>query len=89
MQIFERSAEGAILTFVAGKTNEYFLDNETRSQWNMQGLCIAGDYEGTQLQSIPHYNKIFWFVWADYHPQTSIFGVEGEEPVNSASSVAA
>ena len=89
MQIFERSAAGATLTFVVGKTHEYFLDNETRSQWNMQGLCIAGDYEGAQLQSIPHYNKIFWFVWADYHPQTSIFGVEGEEPVNSASSVAA
>jgi hypothetical protein len=84
IQIFNRNVEGPTLAFVSGKTNDYFLDNETRSQWNMQGLCTAGDYEGTQLERITHYNKIFWFVWADYHPQTTIFGRESESAASAA-----
>ena len=31
IQIFNRNVEGPTLTFVSGKTNDYFLDNEIRS----------------------------------------------------------
>ncbi len=74
LQIFDRNVGGQTLTFSAAQTKEQFRDNETGSEWNVQGMCIAGDYEGTQLIRIPHYNKIFWFVWADYHPETTIYG---------------
>ena len=83
LQIFNRNVGGQILTFTSGQRKERFKDNETGSDWNMQGLCIAGDYEGEQLECVPHYNKIFWFVWADYHPDTDIYTDAGTEQVLS------
>ena len=76
MQIFDRNVSGQTLTFALSGAEGNFKDNETGSQWTPQGMCIAGDYEDTQLVRIPHYNKIFWFVWADYHPETTIFGAD-------------
>ena len=87
LQIFDRNVGGLTLTFVESELNNKLRDNETGSEWTPQGMCITGDYEGTQLVRIPHYNKIFWFVWADYHPQTTIFESEHEttdSPVSSA-----
>ena len=49
LQIFNRNVGGQTLTFSSGKTNDHFMDNETGSEWHVQGHCIAGDYEGTQL----------------------------------------
>jgi Protein of unknown function (DUF3179) len=73
LQIFDRNVGGQTLSFIAAETKRNFKDNETGSEWTPQGMCIAGDYEGTQLDRVPHYNKIFWFVWADYHPSTEIY----------------
>lgn len=81
LQIFDRNVGGQTLTFITSDVAGQFNDNETGSTWNAQGVCIAGDYEGTQLSMIPHYNKIFWFVWADYHPDTTIFGAESSSEV--------
>lgn len=50
-----------------------FRDNQTSSAWRMDGLCVAGELKGSRLTAIPHYNKIFWCVWADFYPSTSIF----------------
>ncbi len=73
LQVFNRNVGGQTLSFVETGSKGNYKDNETESEWNVQGQCIVGDYEGTQLERIPHYNKIFWFVWADYHPDTAIY----------------
>ena len=31
-------------------------------------------YHGERLTAIPHYNKIFWCVWADFFPHTAVHG---------------
>jgi hypothetical protein len=73
LQIFDRNVGGQTLSFKEANKKGLFIDNETESKWNIRGMCESGDYEGTHLERIPHYNKIFWFVWADYHPETDIY----------------
>jgi hypothetical protein len=76
MQVFDRRVEGdAILSFEKSDKDDCFVDVETGSEWSATGACMSGQYEGRQLSAIPHYNKIFWYVWSDYFPGGDIFGV--------------
>jgi hypothetical protein len=84
MQAFDRRVDGdAILTFEKSDEDDRFVDVETGSEWSVTGACMSGQYEGRQLSAIPHYNKIFWYVWSDYFPGCEIFGgaknIEGVE----------
>ncbi len=75
MQAFDRRVNGdRILTFEKSDKDERFVDVETGSEWSATGACTSGKYEGRQLSAIPHYNKIFWYVWSDYFPGGEIFG---------------
>ena len=74
MQVFDRRIVGATLTFDRAEQGADFVDRESASVWSPTGRCTAGEHHGTQLAAIPHYNKIFWFVWADYFPNSSIYG---------------
>lgn len=78
VQIFDRRVDGsAILTFGKATSSDHFVDAETGSEWTATGACVSGAYEGRQLSAIPHYNKIFWYVWSDYFPNGEIFGESG------------
>ncbi len=73
VQVFDRKVEnGPILEF-SSLIESHFTDTQTESTWDLRGLCVAGALQGTQLIPVPHYNKIFWFAWADYHPDTQIY----------------
>jgi hypothetical protein len=74
MQVFDRRVVGATLTFEKADEGEGFTDKESGSSWSAIGMCTAGKHQGTQLAAIPHYNKIFWFVWSDYYPNCDIYG---------------
>jgi hypothetical protein len=74
MQVFDRRVVGATLTFDKADQGSGFVDKETGSEWSPTGKCTTGQYYGTQLSAIPHYNKIFWFVWSDYFPNCDIYG---------------
>ena len=75
MQVFDRRVDGdAILSFEKSDKDDHFVDVETGSEWSATGTCISGKYEGRQLSAIPHFNKIFWYVWSDYFPGGEIFG---------------
>lgn len=74
MQVFDRRVIGATLNFEQAGEGGSFTDRESGSQWAPTGMCIFGKYKGTQLAAIPHYNKIFWFVWSDYFPNCDIYG---------------
>lgn len=85
MQVFDRRIDGdTVLTF--GKTDQdgVFVDDETGSEWSVAGKAWSGAYEGSQLRAIPHYNKIFWFVWSDYFPGCDIYGDAGPAVVTEA-----
>lgn len=74
MQVFDRRVVGATLTFERTADGKGFTDRESGSEWSPTGMCVSGKHRGTQLAAIPHYNKIFWFVWSDYYPHSDIYG---------------
>jgi hypothetical protein len=68
--IFEPTAAGRRITFAArdGK----FVDEQTGSEWNIEGEATAGALRGTRLKPVPHVDT-FWFVWAAFRPATKIW----------------
>ena len=77
--LFERAINGRqTLSFRAD--GDAIVDEQTGSAWNIFGTAIAGELEGTQLQSInafPH----FWFAWAAFYPETELYGHESSKMV--------
>jgi hypothetical protein len=48
------------------------FDTETGSEWDAaSGSAVSGDLAGTQLERVDA-RKIFWFVWARFHPETAL-----------------
>ena len=72
IQVFDRAVDDAALTFIGDGENS-FVDHQTKSRWNMLGHCLSGPLKGRSLKLIPHYSKMFWYVWADYHPGAEIY----------------
>ena len=73
IQVFDRQLDGAVLTFKPASREDGFVDEGTGSIFTPDGRCVSGKYEGRCLRPVPHYNKIFWFPWADYFPATQVY----------------
>ncbi|GAK34297.1 hypothetical protein JCM17846_24380 [Iodidimonas nitroreducens] len=73
-QVFDREVDGRVLSFKLAP-NDQMTDAETGSLWALHGVCLSGELRGKALTPIPHYNKIFWYVWSDFHPGTAIYDV--------------
>ncbi|MCA9882386.1 MAG: DUF3179 domain-containing protein [Anaerolineae bacterium] len=70
--LYDRVLDGQMLTFSLNG-NGTIVDNQTGSTWNVFGQATAGELEGAQLRQLiaaPH----FWFAWAAFHPQTTVYG---------------
>jgi hypothetical protein len=75
VQVYDRRVDGRTLTLeVAGEGN--LRDAETGSTWSIAGTATAGELAGHQLEAVPHYNKIFWYVWSDFNPGSPIYSGE-------------
>lgn len=76
-QVFSRRVGAStVLAFQRSERSDQsdqLVDTQTGSTWNLKGQCVEGQHQGAQLQPVPHYNKIFWFAWADYHPATDVY----------------
>ncbi|MFQ5346506.1 MAG: DUF3179 domain-containing (seleno)protein [Rhodothalassiaceae bacterium] len=72
--IFSRRVEGRVLTFspASGADGAIARDDETGSTWRVTGKAVAGPLAGQRLQELPHYNKLFWFSWPLFKPDTSL-----------------
>ncbi len=72
--VFSRELEdGTVLTFVV--EGDAIVDEQTGSEWNLFGRATAGELEGTELRPVlaaPH----FWFAWAAFQPETTVYGLE-------------
>lgn len=64
--VFARSLGDTVLTFES--QNGYFVEDDTGTLWNL----VTGESEGARLKRLPAVN-IYWFAWARYHPETSIY----------------
>jgi hypothetical protein len=67
--VFDPRVDGQVLTFSARAHG--FVDDQTKSTWDITGRAIGGAMEGTSLTKIPHLDT-FWFAWSTYQPGTSL-----------------
>ena len=65
-----RLPTGEILTF--RHQSGFFIDEQTESHWNIWGEATAGALAGTRLEQLHAYPH-FWFAWAAFYPQTTLF----------------
>ena len=90
-QIFVRSIRGRILQFEAADEDNDVAgmvarDHETSTVWDISGRALSGPLKGAELDSPPHYNRLFWFSWAVFHPNTRIY--LGDEAVKASGQAA-
>ena len=71
---YYRNYGGQTRTFERHSEREvaYMHDDETGSLWNSLGQAVAGPAKGAQLDPYPHFSRILWFIWANFHPQTEL-----------------
>lgn len=62
--------DGRSLTF--SRKRDLFVDAETGSTWNVTGISISGELEGSRLEAIPH-GDIFSFAWFVVKPNTLLY----------------
>jgi Protein of unknown function (DUF3179) len=66
--VFNRLVNGARLHF-AKRSDDAFIDENTHSTWNMDGVCIDGTMRGEKLNPVQSYQE-FWYSWSTFHPNT-------------------
>ena len=69
--VFVPEIDGKKLNF--SFTNGVFIDDETKSKWNVFGRAIAGKLKGKQLEPIQH-GDYFAFAWLTFRPKSVIYG---------------
>jgi hypothetical protein len=67
-RVYFSEVDGEVLTF---SFYDGFVD-ESGSEWDSDGLAVAGEFEGTQLERVVH-EPIFWFAWGAFHPDTQLY----------------
>lgn len=68
--VFRPEAAGRRLSFEVREGE--FVDAQTGSRWNVLGEAVAGPLAGERLVPVVH-DDTFWFVWAVFRPQTTIW----------------
>lgn len=69
---FDRRVDGRTLTF-RRDSDGLFMDEETGSRWTIVGRAVEGQLSGAQLAPMIAFDH-FWFAWAAFHPDTTIYG---------------
>ncbi len=70
VRAFERNLDDKTFDFVY--SDGKITDNETNSEWTLDGQAVSGPMKGFQLQRLS-INPGFWFEWAAFHPTTEIY----------------
>nr|WP_277813251.1 DUF3179 domain-containing protein [Haloferax sp. ATB1] len=76
------SAEGSLVAYVRrvdGETVEFDRDGSALvaagSRWNLlTGRALDGPHESAVLTRANDRSPMFWFAWADFNPETEIYG---------------
>lgn len=69
--VFNRNLDGEVLTFSIDADGE-IVDDQTGSIWNLAGVAVSGDLEGSELEELIHTDH-FWFSWAAFYPGTAVY----------------
>jgi hypothetical protein len=68
---YDRTVDGELLTVEA--EGDHLVAGESR--WDpVSGEAVDGPHEGTTLSRANRRSPMFWFAWADFYPDTEIYG---------------
>ena len=81
VRAFDRRVDGETLTL--DWREGQLIDLETGSEWSLSGQALNGAHEGTQLATLST-TPSFWFAWAAYHPNTTVFEPTSASPPSQA-----
>ena len=70
--VWNRNMNGQTLHFEKNLAQNTLTDSNTRSVWNMNGLCTEGILKGSQLKTVQAYQE-FWHSWKNFHPATNAY----------------
>ncbi len=69
--VFIRTVATDVRTFRA--QDRHFVEDNTGARWNLiTGAATSKKEKGRHLERLPAVN-IYWFAWAHYYPETSIY----------------
>ncbi len=69
--VFTRTIATDVRTFKV--QDKHFVADNTGTRWNLiTGEAISEKEKGTRLERLPAAN-IYWFAWARYYPETTIY----------------
>ena len=69
--LFDRTLDGMELTF--DDSGGIIVDEETGSQWTVDGEAIEGPLTGQRLEPVAEAYVSFWFAWAAFEPDTRVW----------------
>ena len=72
VRAFDSVIDNQTMQFEYNPQNNTFIDTQTRSEWNFEGLAVAGPLQGKQLNRLP-LDEGFWFEWVAFHPKTELY----------------
>ncbi|MBL7700133.1 MAG: DUF3179 domain-containing protein [Chitinophagaceae bacterium] len=66
---YDRRVKGVVLNFIKNSENDLLTDQNTKSTWNVDGLCIDGPLKDQRLTPVQAYNE-FWHSWQTFQANT-------------------
>jgi hypothetical protein len=69
---YDRRVDDIPLSFGLSRNKELLVDENSHSNWNMDGLCIEGLLKGKRLVPVQSYNE-FWHSWRTFHRNGKVF----------------
>lgn len=74
---YVRRVDGKTVTFDSNVAGEITADGST---WSVtSGEALDGPEKGTKLEPATDTGQLFWFAWAEFNPETTVFGEKGSE----------
>lgn len=72
VRAFDPVVDDQALQYKYNPQNSTFVDLQTGSEWNFEGIAINGELKGKELIRLP-YDEGFWFEWVAFHPETELY----------------
>ena len=66
---YDRRVDLVVRRIIITSNNDSLIDENTKSVWNMDGLCVDGTLKGKKLIAVQAYND-FWHSWQTFHQAT-------------------
>jgi Protein of unknown function (DUF3179) len=72
VRAFDPVVDNQTLQFRYDSLNNSFVDVQTESEWNFEGVSINGELAGKELNRLP-VDEGYWFEWVAFHPETELY----------------